>query len=81
MKYAGEIIGLMGAMPGRKWRMVQIVRHISDGKKPDLKERRTIRKGVMRALEALIDMGSVDKTPPGERGGPAWYSWAEKVRH
>lgn len=75
MKFAHDVMDLMGAYPGREWRMVQIVRYVANGKTLDLKERRAVRKGVHRVLMALADSGTVTVRPEKSRGGPAWYAW------
>lgn len=75
MKFASDVMDLMGAYPGREWRMLQIVRHIAQGRKVTLKERRAIRKGVHRVLDALTDAGTVTVRPETSKGGPAWYAW------
>jgi hypothetical protein len=80
LKFASEIIDLMGAYPGRDFRMVQIVRYVANGRTLDLKERRAARKAVLRALEALVASGSVLLTPPtASRGAPVFYRWKSET--
>jgi len=79
--YASEVIALLGAYPGREFKMVEIVRYVANGRDMSLREKRTMRKGVLRAIAALNEMGSVLIRPPApSRGGSASYSWRE-VRH
>lgn len=80
MLYARDIVELMGAYPGREFRMVHIVRYVSQGKQLALKERRAVRKAVQRALEAFAEAGSVRKNPPtASRGAPVFYVWKSET--
>jgi len=74
LKYADRIIGLMGAFPGREWRMGEIVRYVEPVQ--GRKDRDRVRRGVARVLDALLEAGSVSRRPPiMERGSPVVYSW------
>lgn len=76
MKHAKSLIELMAAYPGRDWKMSELVRYVSDGKELDLRARRAVRKGVLRALDALAATGCVLVRPPSvKRGGFAVYRW------
>lgn len=76
MKYVGELIGFMGAYPGREFRMSELVRHVSRAGSLTLKQRRAMRKAVLRAIEALIGTGTVLRRPAtAKRGGYAKYRW------
>jgi len=78
MKYAAEIINLMGAYPGRDWRMLHLVRYVCP-KPKSIQERRAVRKAVLRAVQAIVETGVVTYHPPKRRGCYAVYCW--KVRH
>jgi hypothetical protein len=66
----------MGAYPGREFRMSNLVKYVSGSRKHTLKERHAIRKSVLRALDALVESGSVLKSPPSAvRGGYVKYRW------
>jgi len=74
LKYADRIIGLMGAFPGREWRMGEIVRYVEPGSAR--KDRNRVRQGVLRVLDMLCEAGSVIRRPSVmERGAPVWYAW------
>lgn len=76
MKFAKETIDLLAAYPGRKFRMVHIIRHVSQGRKICKQERNRIRWCVAEALKALSDGGQVTVTKPRTQGGFALYGWA-----
>lgn len=80
MLYAREVIELMGAYPGREFRMVQIVRYVTKNKHMDLRERRATRKAVLRALAAFAESGAVFVRPPeATRGAPVFYCWKSET--
>lgn len=82
MRYAHEVIGLLGAFPGRGFRMKQILLEVMRGKpEPDDRGAVAMRKAVGRVLEQLQDDGHVEVTPAVGRGGYALYAWRQKVRH
>jgi hypothetical protein len=77
LKYALELIDLMGAYPGRGFKMREIVRYVA----PHAigKERHTIRRGVLRVVDELVASGTIDRYPPhAVRGESTLYTW--KVR-
>lgn len=77
MKYAKEVMDLMGPYPGRHFRMGDIVRYVApQAAGPD---RQRVRKGVLRVLESLVESGHVRVVPAARRGGFATYAW--KVGH
>lgn len=80
MKYAREVIELMGACPGREFRMAEIVNHVVRRREVGKLERQRVRNGVLRVLHSLRDNGSVEVTPAEVQGGFATYSWG-KVPH
>lgn len=75
MKYAREVIGLLGAHPGRRFRMGQIVNHVSRGAALMPSQRNAVRIGVFRVLEQLRESGQVDQHKEGATS--ATYSWRE----
>jgi hypothetical protein len=77
MKYAQEIIDLMGAYPGREFRMREIVRSIA-GRKADDKERKQIRIGVWRVLNQLNESGQIAIQKRKENGAASKYCWQHK---
>jgi hypothetical protein len=74
MKYAQEIIELMGAYPGRAFRMREIVKYIA-GKKANDKARKQIRIGVWRVLNQLSESGQIIIQKRKENGAASRYSW------
>lgn len=73
MKYASEVIDLLGAHPQRDFRMMEIVNYIL-GSGTNRKQRESARKAVKRVLEAMEESGSITKMPsPYERGGYSTY--------
>lgn len=76
MLYAREVIELMGAYPGREFRVKEVIRYVAHGRALSQPQRHAMRIAVRRALEALAEAGSVIiKPPPCKRGGIAYYSW------
>lgn len=73
MKYAREVIDLMGAMPGREFRMAEIIRHVSRARVLPAREREAMRKGVLRVLNHLCASGQVERDSDVEKS--AYYSW------
>jgi hypothetical protein len=74
--YATEIIDLMAAYPGRDFKMVEIVTYVIGDKAADIRTKRAVRKGALRAIEALQSTGCVLVRPPrASRGGYAHYRW------
>ncbi len=73
-RYAREVIDLLAALPGREWRMHEIVRHVSRARHTGKQERERIRKGVRRALQALIEVHVVQYKPT-RSGGATLYRW------
>ena len=73
MMYAREIIELMGAYPGRDFKMVEIVNYVTGDLGADLRRKQAIRKGAIRALHALSAAGCVMVRPSNaRRGGSTW---------
>jgi hypothetical protein len=78
VKYAKEVLDLMAAYPGRGFKMREIINYIAP--KVVGRERHTVRRGVLRVVDELVEMGSIDRYPPhAVRGESTLYTW--KVRH
>lgn len=73
MKYASEILGLMRPYPGREFRMAQLVHEASGGRTLTPRQMETVRKGVKRVLDHLIDTGHVERIGGTTRA--ALYAW------
>lgn len=84
MKYAREVMDLLAAFPGRKFRMMHIVNSIC-GKHATIKEKKQVRMGVWRVLKLLEESGHIDVESQEGRGASAQYAWktlaGEKVLH
>ncbi len=73
MKYAHEVIDLLGCYPGREFRMADILRHVSRGMALSDSAHTAMRRGVLRVLDQLIDSGQVIRA--GGSTKAALYSW------
>lgn len=80
MRYAREVIDLMGAYPGRDFRMIEILHYVTNGKTLSVREKRAMRKGVLRVVQQLSESGTVLVRPPSHaRGGYAVYRWKSET--
>lgn len=57
MKYAKEVIDLMAAYPGRRFKMKQIINYVDP--RADTRQRAVLRTGVWRVLVALEECGTI----------------------
>lgn len=73
MKYAAELIGLMAPYPGRPFKMDALVRHSTGARPLTDREREAARKAVRRALQALIEAGTVQQQSDAPKS--AAYEW------
>jgi hypothetical protein len=74
MKYARELIDLMGAYPGRKFRIGELVNYVAPPH-ASIRKRQTVRKGVSRVLAAMQESGSITV----ERDKPlGWCTYAKR---
>lgn len=73
MKYAREVIGLLGAHPGRHFRMAEILNHVARGMALSASQRNAMRIGVFRVLEQLRESGQVEQQKVGATS--ATYAW------
>lgn len=60
MKYAKEVIDLMAAYPGRRFKMKQIINYVDP--RADARQRAVLRTGVWRVLVALEECGTISST-------------------
>jgi hypothetical protein len=74
MKYAQEIIELMGAYPGREFRMREIVKYVA-GKKASTEERSRTRKGIFRVLQQLKEVDSIHILDEKKHTSAVRYIW------
>ena len=75
MKYAREVIELMGAYPGRQFKMAELVNYVS-GRHPSKREKNAVRQATLRVLRTLQDSGTVlAHKPESARGGSVLYEW------
>lgn len=63
MKFAKEIIGLMAAYPGRDFKMIELVRHVTGARDLAPRERDRERKAVIRVLAQLKEAGHIVRRP------------------
>lgn len=73
MKYAKEVIDLLGAYPLRRFRMAHVINNIDRTAQGTARLR--IRVGALRVLKALSESGQVKIYEPDVRGGSALYQW------
>lgn len=74
MKYATEVINLMGCFPGRRFKMRHIINHVSPGANP--RQRAVIRTGLWRVLAALEESGQVESSrATAVKGEHVEYWW------
>lgn len=79
MKFAREVIDLLASMPERDFRMKEILNHVN-GQHPIAPGAETAaRRAVERALQALVETGSVVVVRPfNSQRGWAYFRWVEK---
>lgn len=73
MKYAKEVIDLLAAYPGREFRMIQIVRHVTRARVISPNQRNAVRIGIFRVLEQLRESGQVEQKKGAATS--ATYAW------
>jgi len=66
---------LMAAYPGRPFKLVELIRHVSRGRTLTAKERPKYERGIQRAMRTLSEHGLVEivKPEPGKYGDK--YIW------
>lgn len=79
MKYAKEVIGLLAAHPGRKFRMGHIIRHVTKGREVGAAQRQAVRVGVRRVIDELVESGQVARIR--KTATTAVYVWPSKLIH
>lgn len=60
MKYAKEVIDLLAAYPGRRFKMKQIINYVDP--RAGTRQRAVLRTGVWRVLVALEESGQITST-------------------
>lgn len=79
MKYAGEIVTFMSSYPTRRFRVVELVRHVTRGRTLSAREREATRKAVRRVLDAMVENGTACiVTLANVQGAYAEYSMSHK---
>lgn len=78
MKYAREVIDLMAAFPGRRFRAKEIINHVMMAMHLSSECRVRVRKGVDRVLEQMASAGAVHIIPATHRGEFARYYFGKK---
>lgn len=73
LRYAREVIDLLGAYPGRDFKPGHIVRYVAAQRCELVRPR--LRVGVHRVLIALVESGQVERDPPRRYGSYAVYRW------
>ena len=80
MKFASDVIDLMGAFPGRDFRIGDVISYVRNGRELTSKEERAMREAVVRVLKALEESGSIIVVRPfTNQRGWAYYRW--KMTH
>ena len=78
MRYADPIIALLGAYPGRAFRMADIVRYL-DARAQGARDKQRLRKGALRVLQTLEETGVVEKRQRSVSGSFAVYRWKSET--
>jgi len=79
VKYAHEVMDLMACYPGRQFRLMELVRHVSRGRNLNTTEKTRIQRGVQRVMEAFQSTGSVEIQEPDEGCHGRTYAWRVTV--
>lgn len=75
MKYAREVIDLLETYPARSFRVGELARHATAGRKLTRAERESSRKAVRRVLDVLLASGTAVMSARAQTSGaPAEYS-------
>lgn len=80
MKYASEVIELMGAYPGRLFRMVEIVRYVCPSPRSP-RERSAVREAIRIVLAALKVSGAIFIRKPRANSCYYVYIWKSANCH
>lgn len=78
MKYAKEVIELMGSFPGKEFRMNEIVRYVAKGS-ASKRERDAIRLQIRVVLNQLEESGCVTIIKSSGNTSPLRYVWGKTV--
>jgi hypothetical protein len=80
MRFAREVIELMGSYPGRDFRIGDVITYVRNGRELTGKQQRAMREAVVRVLQALEESQSVSVVRPfTNQRGWAYYRW--KMTH
>lgn len=75
MKYSSEVLALMPAFPGRKFKIEQLVRYATRGAPLSKRQRHAARICMKRLMDRLEAQGMVKVEAAQSRGASAFYSW------
>lgn len=75
MRFSNEILQLMPAYPGRRFKMQVLLRHATKQRTLTAAERKAAREAMRRLLQSLEDLGQVGVEPAPTRGAAALYFW------
>jgi len=75
MKYAREVIDLLAAYPGHKFRMRYIVNHVA--RATNSRQPASVRVGVHRVLRMLEDSAQIKSTRSTTPNGASSFYWWE----
>jgi len=75
-KYSLPLVQLMAALPGREFKMADLVRYLKASSEFSKSSPNTIRAGIAIALKELVEIGvvKVEVSPVG-LGGHSMYRW------
>lgn len=80
--YVREVVELMAAFPGREFRIGDVIAYVRNGRDVTDKQARAMREGVVRALQALAETGSVEIVRPWtNQRGWCYYRWQMTHAH
>ncbi len=77
MKYAHEVIDLLAAFPGRRFKMRQIINHVAP--RADQRQRAVVRTGVWRVLVALEKSGQLASTRDASESRVHFEYWWQTI--
>lgn len=77
MIYAREVMGLLGALPTRPFKMIEIRRYVETSVGATSRQRReSVRIGVGRVISSLLECGAVTKLKTEKR---TLYQWTNSA--
>ena len=75
MLYAREILELMGAYPGRDFRIKEIINYVKNGRELTPRARQSMHVAVFRVLRELEQSQSIEVRRTDKNGGYSVYRW------